>query len=165
MIERGQRTLQGMMYRYIEQYNTKRYVDKLEDIVKCFNLRVSRSIKMTPNDAYQPFSHSRVLRNLEIWYRKAINNRRKPKFNIGDKVRILRLPRGSVSQKGYKPTFLEEIFRIHQTNTRLQLPRYYLTYMNNDLITGSFQSHELSLVMDSCSQFTSYIDCYRLLST
>ena len=136
------------MYRYMDQYNTKRYVDKLEDIVKSFNSRVNRSIKMTPNDAYQPVNHSKVLQNLELRYSKAINNRRRPKFNIGDKVRILRLQRGSVSQKGYKPTFSEEIFRIRQTNTRLPLPRYYLTDMNNDLITGSFQSHELSVVMD-----------------
>ena len=145
LVERCQRTLQGIMYRYMEQNNTKRYVDKLEDIVKTFNSKVNRSIKMAPSDAYQPSNHSKVLRNLELHYNKTIQNKKKPKFNIGDKVRILRLSTGNVRRKGYKPTFSEEIFQIHQVNTRLPLPRYYLTDMNNDLITGSFQSHELSI--------------------
>jgi len=148
LVERAQRTLQGIMYRFMGYYNTKRYIDQLDDIVKTFNSKVNRTIKMSPNNAYQIENHSKVLINLETYYNKMVNKQKKPRFNLGDKVRILRLIPGNVRPKGYKPTFSDEIFQIHHVNTRLPLPRYYLKDVNNEIIKGSFQSHELSLIKE-----------------
>ena len=100
LVVRCQRTLHGIMYRYMKQNNTKKYVEELEDIVKAFNSKVNRSIKMAPCDAYQPIKHSEVLRDLEFHYNKTIHSKRKLKFNIGDKVRISRLHLGNGQRKG-----------------------------------------------------------------
>ena len=70
IVERSQRTLQGIMHRYMNNYSTKRYIDVLDRIVSSFNSRVNRTIKMTPNDAYENENASSVLRNLETHYKK-----------------------------------------------------------------------------------------------
>ena len=47
--------------------------------------------------------------------------------------------------KAYKPGFSAEIFRIYKVDTRLPLPRYYLTDSRNEKIDGSIQAYELSI--------------------
>lgn len=52
-VERSQRTLKGIMHKFVDSHQTKRYINILSDIVASFNSRVNRSIKMSPNDAYE----------------------------------------------------------------------------------------------------------------
>ena len=65
----------------------------------------------------------------------------KPKFNIGDKVRISKYKR-KVFDKGYTPNWTEEIFVIDKI-----IPTKPVTYNIVDLmgepIKGSFYEHEL----------------------
>ena len=129
----------------MNHFNTKRYIDRLADIVRCFNTKINRSIGMSPDEAYRKKNHEAVLENHENRYRKILNKRKKPTFQLHDRVRILKLSKGGVKQKGYKTGFSEEIFRITKVNTRLPLPRYHLCDMNNAPIIGTFQAHELSL--------------------
>lgn len=146
LVERCQRTLQGIMYKFMERYNTKRYIDHLKEIVSTYNSKTNRTLKLSPNEAYLESNYSQAMQNLENHYSKALQSRKKPKYKIGDRVRISKLPKEGVFRKGYKMTFSEEVFAITKVDLRLPVPRYFLHDSNNEKIIGSFQSHELSIV-------------------
>ena len=85
LVERSQRTLQGIMYRYMDHYNTKMYIDKLDEIVATFNSKVNRTIKMSPNEAYKDNNATVVLGNLEVHYNKRVS--RKKNHVITEEIR------------------------------------------------------------------------------
>ena len=76
LVERSQRTLQGIMYRYMDHYNSKMYIDKLNEIVATFNSKVNRTIKMSPNEAYKDNNATVVLGNLEKHYNKMVSRKK-----------------------------------------------------------------------------------------
>ena len=134
------------MYKFINQFSTKRYIDSLDKIVSSFNSRVNRTIKMSPNNAYLEHNYTRVMKNLELYYQKALQRKKKAKYKVGDRTRICIIPKGGVFHKGYEPIFSSEIFSIYEVSTRLPEPRYYIKDESNNKIVGSFQAHELSIV-------------------
>ena len=86
------------------------------------------------------------MKNLEIHYTKALNNKKRSKYNTGDKVRIFKISREGAFKKGYNPTFSEEFFTVHRVDNRLPQPRYFLRDADDEEIIGSFQAHELSII-------------------
>ena len=74
------------------------YIDKLDDIVNKYNNTYHRTIKMRPVD---------VKRSIYIDFNKE-NNKDRPKFKIGDNVRILKYE--NIFSEGYVPNFSEEVF-------------------------------------------------------
>ena len=147
--ERAQRTLQGIMYRYMNHFKTKRYIDKLPHIVRSFNLKVNRTIGICPENAFKPENHVKVLAKHEKRYNMMITKRKKALYRVNDIVRILRLKQPGLKPQSYKEKFSEELFRITKIDTRLPFPRYILSDMNEEPIIGSFQAYELSLTRDS----------------
>ena len=126
--------------------HTNRYTDKLDAIVKTYNSKVNRTIKMSPNEAYEDANYNIVMKIHDLCYTKALNNRRKPKYKLGDIVRIYTLTKsGGSFRKGYKPAFSNEVFSIYKVDARLYIPRYYLSDSKNEKIEGTFQAHELSI--------------------
>lgn len=147
LVERSQRTLQGIMFRFMDKFDTNRYIDDLQKIISTYNSKTNRTLKMSPNNAYLENNYPTVIQNVEKHYSKALQKKKKAKYKIGDHVRIHILTKGGgVFRKGYKPTFSDEIFIICKVNTRLPEPRYFLLDSRNDPIIGSFQAHELSIV-------------------
>ena len=65
----------------------------------------------------------------------------KPKFKIGDKVRIRKYKR-NVFDKGYTPNWTEEIFLIDKIQSTNPIT-YRLKDLNNEEIQGSFYEPEL----------------------
>ena len=148
LVERAQRTFQNILYKYMNHYNTNRYIDLLPEITATFNSRVNRTIKMSPNNAYKPQNTSRVLYNLEAHYTQSLKTKRRVKFRVGMKDRILILSKSRwFSRKPYTPNFTREIFTIHKVDQRLPYSRYYIKDSNNEVISGSFQAYELSKVV------------------
>ena len=130
----------------MNQFHTKRYIDSLDKIVSSFNSKVNRTIKMSPNNAYLERNYTRVMKNLELYYRKALQRKKKAKYKVGDRMRIHIIPKEGVFHKGYDTIFSSEIFTIYEVNTRLPDHRYYIKDESNNKIAGSFQAHELSIV-------------------
>ena len=94
---------------------------------------------MTPVEASKKKNEKKVWSNL---YRDLIYTKPgKPKFSIGDKIRISKYTR-QVFDKGYTPNWTEEIFVIDKV-----LPTKPVTYSIVDLmgeaIEGSFYEQEL----------------------
>ena len=83
------------MYKFMNLSHTNRYIDKLDAIVKTYNSKVNRTITISPNEAYQDADHIIVMKNHELRYTKALNNRRKPKYKLGDMLIIYTLTKGA----------------------------------------------------------------------
>ena len=77
------------MWKYFSANNTTRYLDILPALLTRYTHSVHRSIGMTPHDASQKENEEKVRRNLQRKARK----RTRPKFRIGDQVRIAKLKR------------------------------------------------------------------------
>jgi len=76
---------------------------------------------------------------------KAIKKRKKPKFKVGDYVRVEN--KKTVFERGYEETFSREIFKIKSVNTRLPIPKYRIANIRgNKTIFGSFYAEQLQLV-------------------
>ena len=72
LVESSQRTLQGIMFRFMDKFNTNHYIDHLQDIVSTYNCKINRTIKTSPNHAYLEKNRSTVMKNLE----KPLNQRK-----------------------------------------------------------------------------------------
>ena len=106
------------------------YFDVLDDIVNKYNNTIHRTIKMKPIDVT---SDSFAKYNED-------SNKRNPKFNVGDHVRISKCK--NVFAKGYAPNCSEEIFVIKKVKNTVPWT-YVINDLNGEEITGSFYEKEL----------------------
>ena len=124
-----------MWKQFTIQGNTQ-YLDILPKILKQYNNTKHISIKMTPIEASQKKNEGIVYFNLHGDTKPSS----KPKFKIGDKVRISKYNR-KVFDKGYTTNWTEEVFivdKIQYTNPIT----YKLKDMNDEELRGSFYEPE-----------------------
>lgn len=155
-IERFNRTLQSLIYKYMQEKNTYRFVEVFQNLVETYNFRKHRMIGFTPYQAENdPSVHLQIRLNMSKYYENI-----KPKkisFKIGDKVRISKL-RNKFS-RGYKERFNKEIFKIYKISSNKKIPLYYLTtYDESDNIKGGFYAFELAKVDDEVFRAEKIID-------
>jgi len=153
-IERFNRTLQSLIYKYMTENETHRFIDKINpdgtltnifaQLMHTYNNRKHRMIGTTPSIAENnPESHLNMRLKLSDYYDKI-----KPKkriFNIGDTVRIAKI-KGKFA-RGYKEQSNQEIFKIYEIKERTKIPMYLLqTYDGSEQIKGGFYDFELTKV-------------------
>lgn len=142
-VERSQRSLQEILYKIMEEKQTNSFLPLLDSALSIYNNRVNRITGFSPNDAYKDENHESVLGNLEIYYSKALSKRRPPTYKVGDSVRLAL--KKTKFDRGYKPRFTEEVFKIKQVLTNLPQPRYILeSYNSDETIDGSFYEGEIT---------------------
>ena len=78
--ERTIRSLKNILCRYMEDYGYK-FIHKSPEFIATMNSRNNRSIDMKPN-------HVKNSDFMSILYNKPLSEYKKPKFGIGDGVRI-----------------------------------------------------------------------------
>ncbi|KAL9986813.1 hypothetical protein ACROYT_G001014 [Oculina patagonica] len=138
VIERFNRTLKNKMYKQFTIQGNTQYLEILPKIVKEYNNTKHSSIKMTPTEASKKKNEGTVYFNL---YGDMEPLSAKPKFKVGDKVRISKYKR-IVFDKGYTPNWSEEMFvitKIQHTNPIT----YKIKDLNDEEIKGSFYEPEL----------------------
>lgn len=136
--ERFNRSIREKIIKYMHANNTKRYIDVLPKLLKNYNNSYHRSIKMTPVEASKEENESQVYKNLYI-KKKVIG---KPKFKIGDRVRISTIKKkfGKVDDS----TFTEEIFIVSEVlKTILDPFTYKVKDLNGEEIKGAFYEYEM----------------------
>jgi hypothetical protein len=142
-VERAQRSFQNILYRMMEEKQTKTYLDLLPSVLNIYNGRVNRITGYSPNNAYKQKNKKKVLENLEKYYKASVQKKRKPVLKVGDTVRI-KLKRDTF-HRGYNPYFSEEVFKVLEVKTNLPQPRYKLTDFNGgEVIGGTFYERELT---------------------
>ena len=134
--ERTIRSLKNIIYRYMEDYGYK-YIHKLNQFVSTLNSRSNRSIKMKPKDVKNSDFMS-------ILYNKPLKDYKKPKFSVGDKVRISKLD--LPFRKGYKPQFTSEVFQVVAIASK-KPPTYTIKDEQDEIIRGKFYQKELIKVI------------------
>ena len=130
--ERAIRSLKNILYRYMEDYGYK-YFHKLPQFVASRNSRNNRSIDMKPNQVKNSDFMSRL-------YSKTLREYKKPKFGIGDRVRISKYD--LLFRKGYKPQFTQEIFKIVAIATK-KPPTYTIKDEQEEVIREKVYEKEL----------------------
>ena len=135
--ERAIQSLKHIIYRYIEDHGEK-FVQKLQQFVSTLNCRKNRSIGKSPRDVKNSDF-------LSILYNKSFKKYTKPKFKIGDRVKISKndIP----FRKGYKPQFSDEIFEISAISTK-KPPTYIMKDLEKEEILGKFYEKELRKCSD-----------------
>ena len=142
-VERFNRTLKNLMFRYMTHKETNRYIDILPLLVSTYNNRKHRMIGMSPAQAENPGNTYLIRRKQEVYYAK--NKRRNPKYTIGQTVRISKF-KGHFD-RGFTQQFQEEIFRIKSISTRLPYPTYELeTFDKDETLEGNFYESEITPV-------------------
>lgn len=142
-VERAQRSIQSLLYKMLEEKQTRHFLPYLDDVLKIYNNRKNRITGFSPNDAYKDENSVKVRENLEKYYMQKVHLRKKPKFKVGDTVRISLKRR--VFERGYEPKFSEEVFKIRKIYTNLPQPRYSVTsFDEREKIEGTFYERELA---------------------
>ena len=130
--ERTIRFVKKIVYRYMED-NGYKYIHKLTPFVTTLNCRRNCSIDLIPkNEKNSEF--------LSILYSKSVRDFRKPKFKVGDRVRLSKydLP----FRKGYKPQFAQKVFEIVAISSR-KPPTYTIKDEQDEILRGKFYQKEL----------------------
>ena len=140
IVERFNRTLKTMMWKYFYSKGTYNWVDTLDKLTDNYNNTKHSSILMKPADVNQ------TNENL-VWvtlYGHAIGELPLPKFRTGDTVRVSKYK--SIFSKGYEANFTEEIFKV--TKVLRGDPNMYEIEDSEarEPIIGKFYEEELSAV-------------------
>ena len=139
IVERWNRTIKNMMFKEFTKNSNKIYINILPKILKKYNNKKHRSIKMTPKQASNPKNVEKVYYNL---YGKEYHDDI-AKYKIGDIVRISKYKRKTFD-KGYTPNWTEEQFKISKIQYTNPIT-YKIVDLNNEEIKGSFYEEELQL--------------------
>ena len=110
-----------------------------QELLKNYNSSWQRSVKMSPIAASDIKNKHQVFANL---YSDEIYKQvKKPKFRIGDRVRISKYKR-KLFDKGFTPNWTEEVFVINEI-LHTKPVTYRLVDLQGEAVTGSFYEPEL----------------------
>ncbi|MCG7874885.1 MAG: DDE-type integrase/transposase/recombinase [Candidatus Thiodiazotropha endolucinida] len=158
IVERFNQSLKQLIYRYLHNRNTYRYIDRLEEIVRSYNTRPHRALGL--------LSPSEVSKSNEIplWNEMYINRpyrKRKHRALKGSSRNKLRpvaqfsfkerdLVRVSFNRRSFERSFhqrfSEEVFRIRRRFLRENIPVYLLADLQGEIVQGYFYGPELQKV-------------------
>ena len=134
--ERYNRTILNKIYKNFTLNNNTIWINDLDKLVNEYNNSYRRSIKMKPIIASKK-SIENIIRN-NLYNFNIIN--KKPKFSIGDRVRISLLK--NPFKKSYTSNWSGEIFIIDNIKTS-NVHYYFLKDLNGEKIDGMFYEQEL----------------------
>lgn len=141
IVERFQRTLKAKMWKYFTHKKTRKYIDKLNDLVYAYNHSYHRSIKMTPSSVNEN-NEVEVTENL---FGNNENTKQIP-VKVGDLVRINKTKK--MFDKGYLPNWTTELFKIYKIINSKPIS-VKIKDLNNDMIEGSFYLPEIQTIKDN----------------
>ena len=115
VVERWNRTIKTKLWKYFTANHTHKYIDVLDALIEKYNNTVNRAIGMTPTEARKPSNHGGVFRHL-YFKKMAKLGEKKPKFQIGDKVRL-----------GVKKDLFEKSYIINWSDKIYTIKRVFAT--------------------------------------
>lgn len=145
VVERFNRTLKQLMYKYFTHRNTKRYINVLQDLLNVYNNTVHSTIKMKPADVTD--HHISILNKI---YKKRHDKllseiKTKPKLlKKNDLVRVAK-PKAHFD-RGFEQRWTEEKFHVDTVIKKTPYYLYTLRDFKNTPITGRFYAKQLQKV-------------------
>lgn len=141
IIERFNLTIQQLLYKLMSAHNSHEWTKFLDDAMRIYLNRKHRTIQMTPLEAEKDENQPKLQVLYQMKYVKAGEKVKKPKYKIGDSVRIWK-DRGQF-HRGYMEDYTREYFTIVKVLNNLPVPRYKIKEQNGENVIGSFFEDEL----------------------
>ena len=145
IIERVIKSIKHLIYTYMTDNNTRKWLPKLDLILQSYNTRTHSAHGFSPVEAELPENHTAVLAALNVKFTEAVlkGERRKKNaggrskvFRIGDLVRIALDTK--TFQRSYKPSFSDELYTIITVDRRQPQEMYRVAHSR----TGTIESHD-----------------------
>ena len=133
--ERFNRTLKNALWKKFSLRGSYKWLDIRHDLLTAYNNRKHRNIGAKPKDITVS-NEADILKKFVSKITKKI----KPKFKIGDKVRVSKAK--AVFDKGYTPNWSTEIFTIVRI-AATSPPTYHLKDYQDQPVSGGFYEQEL----------------------
>jgi len=137
VVERFIRTLRDLLTKKMTEAKTTHWVKILPNVVKYYNHKFHRTIQMSPTEASDPANTLQVFLLHQANKSKKVE---KPKFHVGDRVRIART-KGRF-EKGSTANWSHEVFTISEVK-KTEPITYLLMDENGEVIQGAFYNQEL----------------------
>jgi hypothetical protein len=138
--ERMIRTLKSRLYRFMTAHKNNVWITSLDNVTTSLNNSYNASIGTTPNKVSKK-NESEVWQKL---YHKIIMTKKmKPKFKVGDKVRVS-VKKLSVGSKSYTRSFGPEIFNVSEVQDLHPVPVFKLTDHTGLELEAGFNQFELA---------------------
>ena len=99
VVERWNRTMNNITWKYFTANNTQHYIDVLPSMVEKYNNTYDRSNKLKPTDARKPANYKHI--NNALYAKVNARKATLSKFHVGDKMRIVR--KKGTFEKGFTP--------------------------------------------------------------
>jgi hypothetical protein len=135
--ERFFRTIGQKISRFMTEYNTKRFIDKISYFEFQYNHSFHRSIKMKPIQVNKD-------NEMDVWHTlygsEKTTKKQKVVFSVGDAV--LRSRKKDLFEKGYSKYFEEDVYYIRAIKNSTP-PMYYLSDEKGGKILGGYYKGEL----------------------
>ena len=147
VIERFNRSLRGLMMKAFVKNNNTVWYNILPKLIKTYNNRYHRTIKMKPIDVNK--SNEKHIKNAVYNYN--ITNK-KPKYKINDIVRISLKRRRLFDKPTGNIKWSEELFKIYKIN-KSNVMTYQLKDMNDEIIKGIFYERELLKTKNTSDEY------------
>ena len=141
VVERFNLTIQQLIYKLMSHHNSYSWTTLLPIAMNIYLNKKHRTIKMSPLDAEKEMNKETLEKIYSEKYSVASSNRKTPKFNIGDTVRVW--IKRTKFHRGYYENFTKEYFIISNVLTNLPVPRYKLKDILEEVIEGTFFEDEL----------------------
>jgi hypothetical protein len=142
------RSLQHLIYQYMTENESRRYIDALDDLTLTYNSRPHRSLKgMTPNEADLPENENKVSSIQRQRFAALLEKKHPVRFKVGDVVRV-QGNFGDRFARGYNERFSRTLYEILSVNTRMPVPMYMLRDImdNVDMDGGFYASGEATIL-------------------
>lgn len=141
--ERYNLTIQRLIYQLCKFHNTNDWCSDrvLKKALKIYHNRTHRTIKMSPNAAELSKNQSKLRKVYKEKYLKAAKKHKKPRFKVGDTVRISNLR--SAFTRGYHQNFTSEVWVIHKVLVNLPRPRYIVKDQNEEVLDSVLNENEI----------------------
>ena len=141
VVERFNLTIQQILYKILDKNESFRWIEFLDKAMKIYNSRKHTTIKLSPIEAEKGKNETSVRKVFLKRYKKVGLKPPKPKYKVGDTVRIWKFKR--VFDRGYHENFTTQYFKIRKVLTNLPVVRYELEDVLGEKIIGSFFENEL----------------------
>ena len=146
IIKRFNRSLRELMMKKFVKSNNTVWYNILPELIKIYNNRYHRTIKMKPIDVNKTNKkHIKMIYNYDI-------TNKKPKYKINDVVRISLKRRELFDKPTGNIKWSEELFRIYKIN-KSNVITYQIKDMNDEIIRGQFYEKELQLSKNTTGEY------------
>ena len=140
VVERFNRTIKELIWKYFTANKTERYIDVLPKFVDAYNRRYHRSIGMAPEAVQGAAAERQAWMRLYYWP-DAKAKRQVRKVDDSELVRVSKW-KGEF-EKGYVPTWSREHFRVRGATTDMPRVVYKLEDAAGEPVEGAWYQEEI----------------------